>query len=263
MGHMTSCIIINIGVVYLECQIDENFWRSGLSSWYWAAFLNIKGNIYKSKAKLHQVWQLVKNVIVILLTQKGVALLTYSWATADRLWPFMASSQNICFKYKQQQIYFVPVSQSATLSHTHTSDNTEVKTTFQNQLSQFIQLEKRDLMFRLPTLNYIIDQDAKWSNDMHDYDWAKDFRSILPECFLWKIFQSSSGFQRPGYFPSDFTLTKNRTSNKYTSLVFLWPRGKITHFCCQMLKIFEFKKAELKVCVQNTLSWFKLYLLSF
>lgn len=39
-------------------------------------------------------------------------------------------------------------------------------------------------MFRLPTLIYIMNWDANWSNDMHDYYWAKVFGSILPECFL-------------------------------------------------------------------------------
>lgn len=47
---------------------------------------NIRDNNCKSKAKkkFHQVWQLVKNDHSP-LTQKEVALLTYSWATADRL----------------------------------------------------------------------------------------------------------------------------------------------------------------------------------
>lgn len=81
---------------------------------------------------------------------------------------------------------------------------------------------------------------------------------LAPFCLKKRNFQSGSCFQRHGYFPSDFTLAKNRTSNKYTkaiqrSLVLLRPRGRIPHFfCCQMFKIFEFKKAELKDYVENT-----------
>lgn len=67
--------------------------------------------------------------------------------------------------------------------------------------------------------------------------------------FFHKSFQSVSGFQRPGYFPSDFTLTE---IDLQINIFFYDLEVKFLPFRCQMLKVFEFKEAESEARLENT-----------
>lgn len=95
--------------------------------WYWCSSLNIlcslctricdQHRIITTRPKLNRF--IVKNNIPCWCK-------TPSLATAHWLWPFMASSQTICFRFKHGWIYLPPfLHQSASLSRTHRSGSQE------------------------------------------------------------------------------------------------------------------------------------------
>lgn len=73
--------------------------------------------------------------------------------------------------------------------------------------------------------------------------------SVCPNASFHKSFQSVSGFQRPGYFPSDFTLTE---IDLQINIFFYDLEVKFLPFCCQMLKVFELKEAGAEARLENT-----------
>lgn len=73
--------------------------------------------------------------------------------------------------------------------------------------------------------------------------------SFWQNAFFEKSFQSVSGFQRPGYFPSDFTLP---LIDLQINIFFYDLEVKFLPFCYQMFKVFEFKEAELEAHLENT-----------
>jgi len=145
----------------------------------------------------------------------------FNSATVDCSWPFIGSSQTMCFEFKQSEYTFSPfLCHSPPLSHMHTSGSREVKAAFLNQLFLHLFNWKNKLSHVSSGSPEFYNSgifDAKWSSDMHDYWWTL-YLAPLSQTVVWKFFQKGGCFQRHGYLPSDLTLAKNRTSNKYAKL---------------------------------------------
>lgn len=118
-------------------------------------------------------------------------------------------------------------------------------------------------MFPLPTLNYIMSWDAKWSNDMHDCWWAKVFAYIFSlNFFSSRVF----AFKDVDIFHLTFYSLKIELQINTLKLYSI-----LQSFYCQEVKFLTFLlpdvkdiwvyKGRIKGLCEKHRSWSKLYLL--